>query len=217
MCLFRHGRVGAYYLRWHQAKGKCLGETDQGQGRSGEGEAGEGECNGARLSADEGQRGVIQPSHNGQIAVDDKERVIVAADVSQNATDHAEFKPMVEQVERNLGGFARQLSGSAGRERRMKWNGRKPSMNLRSLVKVRGEFSLMCLAHNVKRVVKRVLDGTVSLPGKYARLIEEAVLGNREKQLTWSGLRCKISPQGEQKGPKGSGSLQEITILWCRR
>ena len=48
-------------------------------------------------------RGVIQPSHNGQIAVDDKERVIVAADVSQNATDHAEFKPMVEQVEQNLG------------------------------------------------------------------------------------------------------------------
>jgi hypothetical protein len=47
--------------------------------------------------------GVIQPSYNGQIAVDDKEPVIVAADVSQNATDHAEFKPMVEQVERNLG------------------------------------------------------------------------------------------------------------------
>lgn len=51
-------------------------------------------------------RGVIQPSHNGQIAVDDKDQVIVAAGVSQNATDHAEFKPMVEQVELKSWGFA---------------------------------------------------------------------------------------------------------------
>jgi len=58
----------------------------------------------SRLMKD--SRGVIQPSYNGQIAVDDKERVIVAADVSQNATDHAEFKPMVEQVERKSWGFA---------------------------------------------------------------------------------------------------------------
>ena len=48
-------------------------------------------------------RKVIQPSYNGQIAVDDKEQVIVAADVSQNAADPAEFEPLVEQVERNLG------------------------------------------------------------------------------------------------------------------
>ncbi len=31
--------------------------------------------------------------------------------------------------------------------------------------------------HNVKKIVKRVLDGTVSLPGKYGKLIEEAMLG----------------------------------------
>jgi len=42
---------------------------------------------------------VIQPSYNGQIAVDEKEQVIVAADVSQNATDHAELRSLVEQVE----------------------------------------------------------------------------------------------------------------------
>ena len=42
----------------------------------------------------------------------------------------------------------------------------------------------MCLVHNVKKIVKRVLDGTVSLPGKYNKLIEEAVLGYREEQLT---------------------------------
>lgn len=38
----------------------------------------------------------------------------------------------------------------------LKWNGRKPMMSLRGLQKVRGEFCLMCIAHNVKKIVKRV-------------------------------------------------------------
>jgi hypothetical protein len=38
----------------------------------------------------------------------------------------------------------------------LKWDGRKLSMDLRGLVKVRGEFLLMCLMHNVKKVVKKV-------------------------------------------------------------
>ena len=46
--------------------------------------------------------------------MDDKELVIVAADVSQNATDHAEFKPIVEQVERNLGNLPKEGSADAG-------------------------------------------------------------------------------------------------------
>ena len=71
----------------------------------------------------------------------------------------------------------------------IKWDGRKLSMDLRGSVKVRGEFSLMCLVHNVKKIVKRVLDGTVSLHGKYDKLIEEAVLGYREKQLTLVGAK----------------------------
>ena len=271
----------------------------------------------SRLMKD--SRGVIQPSHNGQIAVDAKDQVIVAADISQNATDHAEFEPMVEQVERNLGSLPKEGSADAGyssydnleyaegksldmympdnflevldekeegekryhksnfqydeardtyicpegkelkrwavqkregkpplivyrgescrecpvrkrctagkartvsrdgREPLMeamreklrseegkriyakrgytvepvfgdiKWNGRKPSMDLRGSVKVRGEFSLLCLVHNVKKIVKRVLDGTVSLPGKYDKLIEEAVPGYVEEQLTLVG------------------------------
>ena len=271
----------------------------------------------SRLMKD--SRGVIQPSHNGQIAVDDKDQVIVAADVSQNATDHGEFEPMVEQVERNLRVLPEKGTADAGyssydnleyaerkkldmympdnflevldekeegekryhksnfrydeardayicpegkelkrwaeqkregklplkvyrgescrecpvRERctrgetrtvsrdgreplmeamrqklrteegkqiykkrgytvepvfgEIKWDGRKLSMDLRGSVKVRGEFSLLCLVHNVKKIVKRVLDGTVTLPGKYDRLIEEAVLGYREKQMTLVG------------------------------
>lgn len=69
----------------------------------------------------------------------------------------------------------------------IKWDGRKPSMDLRGLVKVRGEFSLMCLVHNVKKIVMKVLQGTVTLPGKYSRLIEEAVLGYRDEQLALVG------------------------------
>ena len=243
---------------------------------------------------------VIQPSYNGQIAVDDREQVIVAADITQKATDHAEFQPLVEQVEENLGdlpdeteisvdagyssydnleyadqkgldlylpdnflkaldakeegakryhksnfrydeardiyvcppgkelsrwteqkrdgkpplvvyrgescgecpvkeqctrGEARTVSRD-GREPllekmreklrseegkriygkrgytvepvfgEMKWDGRKPGLDSRGRVKARGEFSLMCLVHNVKKIVKKVLKGAVSLPGK---------------------------------------------------
>ncbi len=59
-------------------------------------------------------RKVIQPSYNGQIAVDTREQVIVAAYITQNATDHAEFKPLVEQVERNLGTLPKESSADAG-------------------------------------------------------------------------------------------------------
>jgi len=57
---------------------------------------------------------VIQPSYNGQIAVDEKGQVIVAADISQNATDHAELGSLVEQVERNLGILPKEGSADAG-------------------------------------------------------------------------------------------------------
>jgi len=39
----------------------------------------------------------------------------------------------------------------------------------------------------VKKVVKKVSEGTVSLPGKYGKLIEEAMPGYREEQLTLIG------------------------------
>ncbi len=42
---------------------------------------------------------VIQPAYNGQIGVDVKEQIIVAADVTQEATDHHQLKPMLEQTE----------------------------------------------------------------------------------------------------------------------
>ena len=39
----------------------------------------------------------------------------------------------------------------------------------------------------LNKIVKKVLDGTVSLPEEYSRLIEEAALGHREEQLTFVG------------------------------
>ena len=73
----------------------------------------------------------------------------------------------------------------------LKWDGRKLSMDLRGLVKVRGEFLLMWLVSNGKRIVKKVLQGTLTLPGRYSKLIEEAILGcgEEQKQLTMVGAK----------------------------
>jgi len=66
----------------------------------------------SRLMKD--KKKVIEPCYNGQLAVDDKEGVIVAADVVQEATDHAQLEPMVEAVEKNLGELPKEASADAG-------------------------------------------------------------------------------------------------------
>ena len=70
----------------------------------------------------------------------------------------------------------------------LKWDGRKLSMDLRGLVKVRMEFLIMCLVHNVKKIVKKVLHGTLTLPWGYRNLIEEAMQGYREDKLPLVGV-----------------------------
>ena len=57
---------------------------------------------------------VIHPGYNGQIAVDAKEQIIVASDLTQDATDHYQLKPMVEEAEQNLGVLPEQISADAG-------------------------------------------------------------------------------------------------------
>jgi hypothetical protein len=42
----------------------------------------------------------------------------------------------------------------------------------------------MCLVHNVKKVVKAVLAGTINLLGKHSRLTGMAMLAFREERLT---------------------------------
>ncbi len=241
--------------------------------------------------------GLIKPSYNGQIAVDTKQQIILAAALTPNPVDNSELVPMVEQVKENVGAMPPQASADAGyfsydnleyvekwkidayipdsllrtleenkggsmkydkgnfhydmvediyvcpegkvlRRKReqiregkppmvvyrgescpdcpvrgkctkravrevfrdpreplleamraklrseegkkiyvqrlytvepvfgnIKWNGRKLTLNLRGLVKANGEFQLMCLTHNVKKIVKAVTKGTVSLLG----------------------------------------------------
>ena len=272
----------------------------------------------SRLMQD--SRRVIQPSYNGQVAVDNKDQVIVAADISQSTTDHHEFRPMVEQVEQNLGSLPKEASADAGyssyenleyaqqrgldayipddffevlekkkqtekryhksnfrydqakdvyicpegknlrrlqelkrqgkppfviyrgescrgcamkgectrgparritrdgresllevmREKlrsdegrkiykkrlytvepvmaHMKWNRRKLMMSLRGLEKVRAEFSLMCLVHNVKKIVKRALEG--SLPWfSWQKASQVALLRRRLEDMTLVGAQ----------------------------
>ncbi len=62
-------------------------------------------------------------------------------------------------------------------------------MDLRGSVEVRGEFLLMCLVHNVKKIVRKMLEGTVRLPEKYSRLMEEAIPGCKEERLTLVGAK----------------------------
>ena len=57
-------------------------------------------------------------------------------------------------------------------------------MSLRGLVKVRGEFLLMCLAHNVKKIAKEVIEGTVNLPDKHDRSVGMDTLGYRKERLS---------------------------------
>jgi transposase len=66
----------------------------------------------SRLMQD--SRRVIQPSYNGQIAVDEKEQVIVATNITQETTDHHELVKMLELVEQNLGTLPKETSADAG-------------------------------------------------------------------------------------------------------
>jgi transposase len=52
--------------------------------------------------------------YNGQAAVDGKSRLVVAADVTQSASDNGQLVPMVEQVKRNTGRLPGKFLADAG-------------------------------------------------------------------------------------------------------
>jgi len=66
----------------------------------------------SRLMKD--KKKVIEPGYNGQLAVDEKEQVIVAADVVNEATDHGQLAPLIEAVEKNMGRLPEEGSADAG-------------------------------------------------------------------------------------------------------
>ena len=49
------------------------------------------------------KKGITEPGYNGQIAVDDKEKIIIATDISQSSADTKELKPMIENIEDTCG------------------------------------------------------------------------------------------------------------------
>jgi len=56
----------------------------------------------------------FEQSYNCQIAVDDKAQVIIAADVTQEANDKQQLKPMVKQTRANTGQSPRKISADSG-------------------------------------------------------------------------------------------------------
>ena len=68
------------------------------------------------------------------------------------------------------------------------WNRRKPMMSLRGSEKVRGEFSLMYLIHNVKKTVKRVLEGSL-LWLHWCKASQAVLPGHRMEAMTLVGAQ----------------------------
>jgi hypothetical protein len=58
--------------------------------------------------------GGFEQSYNGQTAVDSEHQIIVAAELSDNASDSGQLPPMLEAVECNLGGLPAQALADAG-------------------------------------------------------------------------------------------------------
>jgi len=85
-------------------------------------------------------------------------------------------------------------------------------MSLHRSVGMRGELLLMCLVHKMKKVVRKVREGAISLPEKYSKLLVEAIPGHKEEQLPLVGQGCKIGPRSEQKQTKEGNSFQGIMI-----
>ena len=68
----------------------------------------------SRIMPSSGDKGSFIQGYNCQAAVDEKEQVIVAAEVTQQANDMRQAKPMMEQVEANTGEVPGKASLDAG-------------------------------------------------------------------------------------------------------
>ena len=67
----------------------------------------------SRIMKDSATKGFVQ-GYNSQAAVDAESQVIVAADVTSEANDKKQVKPMVKQIEENLGEKPKELSADCG-------------------------------------------------------------------------------------------------------
>ncbi len=60
----------------------------------------------------------------------------------------------------------------------------------------------MCLVHNVKKIVEKVLEGAVHLPGEYSKRIEIAIPGYRKKKIDSGWGRSVKSVPGVNKSSR---------------
>jgi len=67
----------------------------------------------SRIMKDSATKSFVQ-GYNAQVAVDTKAQVIVAADVTTDANDKQQMKPMVDLMEANLGRKPKELSADSG-------------------------------------------------------------------------------------------------------
>ncbi len=72
----------------------------------------------------------------------------------------------------------------------MKRGERKAGVEVRGCAKVDGEFSLMRLVHNVKKIVKQILKNGVSLPEKHGDRTKRQDVGCKEGRLVQVGARA---------------------------
>ena len=86
-------------------------------------------------------------------------------------------------------------------------------MDVRGLVEMRGEFLLMCLVHNVKKIVKKVLQGTLTSFRRYSNLIGEAMWRTDRGSITIGhGSRVKSISEVDKSSLKGADVFKGITV-----
>ncbi|MBD3203426.1 hypothetical protein GF327_03970 [Candidatus Woesearchaeota archaeon] len=133
------------------------------------------------------RNGVIKPNYNTQISVDEKEQFIIANDVTDQCIDSHQLVSMLNKSEKNTGKKPKSAKADNGYSEQqlnnliklLKKKGRseyKKRMHtvepvfgnikhnlgyryflLRGLNNVKGEFNLMCIAHNIKKIYSFIL------------------------------------------------------------
>ena len=126
------------------------------------------------------QKGDFEYAYNAQISVDGKSQVIVGQHVSQQANDAQEVAPAWDEVEETSDGkeplrwamnermsqpesqalYARRKTIVEPVFGQIKNSGFR-GFGLRGKEKVAGEFSLVCVAHNLKKIIFAALRGEV--------------------------------------------------------
>jgi hypothetical protein len=98
---------------------------------------------------------------NAQAALDSDNQIIVACDVTNQANDKQQFEPMLQKAQENVGEDKRIKAASADSKRKsivepVFGQIKRPrgfvQFSLRGLAKMRGEWAIVCLTHNLLKL-----------------------------------------------------------------